>query len=77
MCVFNFIDFKEFVDNCLAFKRQYMELLTPFFNEVKIRECKDYIYSLKFAEWKKDIIWEFLNDDISLAELKHISNYTD
>lgn len=68
--------FQEFVDNCEVLKEQYACLLTPFFNVSVIRCWKKMIYSLEMAEWKKDLIWETLNNDISIEELKHIAQFT-
>ncbi len=68
--------FQEFVDNCEVLKEQYTCLLTPFFNVSAIHCWKQMIYSLKMAEWKKDLIWETLNDDITIEDLKHIAQYT-
>jgi hypothetical protein len=68
--------FQEFVDNCEVLKEQYTCLLVPFFNASAIRCWKEMIYSLKIPEWKRDLIWEALNDDISIEELKRIAQYT-
>ena len=68
------IKFDEFIDNCEVLKAQYMELLTPFFNVQAIRCWKNMIYSLNFAYWKRDKIWEYLNLDIELDELIAIKN---
>lgn len=68
--------FQEFVANCEVLKEQYTCLLIPF-NLSAIRCWKQMIYSLKIAEWKKDLIWEVLNDDITIEDLKHIAQYTD
>lgn len=35
----------------------------------QIMEMKKDIYSLNFEEWKKDKLWEYLNDDISYVDL--------
>ena len=63
------IKFDEFIDNCEVLRTQYTELLTPFFNVQAIRCWKKMIYSLNFAYWKRDKIWEYLNFDIELDEL--------
>lgn len=68
------IKFDEFIDNCEVLRTQYMELLTPFFNVKAIRCWKKMIYSLNFAYWKRDKIWEYLNFDIELEELIAIKN---
>lgn len=68
--------FQEFVDNCEVLKEQYTCLLIPFFNAPAIRCWKHMIYSLDMPEWKKDLIWEVLNNDKTIEELKHIATYT-
>lgn len=68
------IKFDEFIDNREVLRTQYMELLTPFFNVKAIRCWKKMIYSLNFAYWKRDKIWEYLNFDIELEELIAIKN---
>lgn len=68
--------FQEFVANCEVLKDQYTCLLIPFFNAPAIRCWKKMVYSLDLPEWKKDLIWETLNDDITVEELKHIAQYT-
>ena len=35
----------------------------------KVYSIKKSIYSLKFEEWKKDKLWEYLNNDIKYDEL--------
>lgn len=61
--------FDDFVNNCEVLRTQYKELLTPFFNVQAIRCWKSMIYSLDFAYWKRDKIWEYLNFDIELEDL--------
>lgn len=34
-----------------------------------IKELKKQIYNLNYENWKRDKIWEYLNNDISLNEL--------
>ena len=68
------IKFDEFIENCEVLRTQYTELLTPFFNVKAIRCWKKMIYSLNFAYWKRDKIWEYLNLDIELEELIAIKN---
>lgn len=68
------IKFEEFVDNCEVLKTQYTELLTPFFNVQAIRCWKNMIYSLNFAYWKRDKLWEWLNNDLEFEELIRIKN---
>ncbi len=68
------IKFDEFIENCEVLRTQYTELLTPFFNVKAIRCWKKMIYSLNFAYWKRDKIWEYLNLDIELEELIEMKN---
>lgn len=35
----------------------------------KIRKLKKSIYSLRFEEWKRDKLWEYINDDIEYIDL--------
>lgn len=54
----------EFNERRKEFKREYEYLkTTPNYRE-QIREFKDFIYGLTMAEYKKDKMWEFLNDDL-------------
>lgn len=64
------ITFVQFIDNCEALRGQYQEVLAPFFDKKMIRLWKTMIYSLHLAEWKRDKIWEYLNDDITKQELE-------
>ena len=64
------ITFKQFVENCEELKEQYNGLLTPFFNARMIKCWKTMIHSLKLLNWQKDRIWEVLNGDFDVDELK-------
>ena len=64
------ITFKQFVENCEELKEQYNGLLTPFFIAGMIKCWKTMIYSLKLLSWQKDRIWEVLNGDFDVDELK-------
>lgn len=66
------ITFRQFVQNCEALKLQYEELLTPFFDVQVIRCWKTMIYSLQIEEWRRDRLWEFLNDDYDIEELEKL-----
>ena len=70
------LTFQQFIENCEVLKRQYQELLTPFFNVEAIRCWKKMVYSLDIPEWKRDRIWEVLNGDITKEELEFIALYT-
>lgn len=60
--------YREVIENIEAIKSNYKDILASFlWYEVGKRvECgynlKRQIYSLKFEEWKKDKIWEYIND---------------
>lgn len=66
------ITFRQFVENCEELKFQYKELLTPFFNTKMVRIWKIMIYSLQMETWRKDKIWEYLNDDEHIEVLKKL-----
>jgi hypothetical protein len=66
------ITFRQFVENCEELKFQYKELLTPFFNTKMVRIWKIMIYSLQMETWRKDKIWEYLNDDEHIDVLKKL-----
>lgn len=66
------ITFRQFVENCEELKFQYKELLTPFFNIKMVRIWKIMIYSLQMETWRKDKIWEYLNDDEHIDVLKKL-----
>lgn len=60
--------FKEAVKNIWALKLEYIIVLMSFSLEERKertkfrRETRDLIYALNFEEWKRDKIWEFMND---------------
>lgn len=60
--------FKEAIKNVWALKLQYVVVLMSFSLEQRKertkfrRETRDLIYALNFEEWKRDKIWEFMND---------------
>ena len=59
------LDFCEVVECLEALKFQYEEILTSFLyiheRNKFIEETRNMVYSLKFPEWKRDKIWEYLN----------------
>ncbi|MBR2245559.1 MAG: hypothetical protein IKN65_00655 [Clostridia bacterium] len=62
--------FKDVIEIIKALKQDYYGALALFdcFN-IKdkvdlIRKFKQDIYSLKFEEWKRDRVWDYLNDNI-------------
>lgn len=69
--------FKECIRKVRTLKTQYQGVLMSFYflknpqqEERFIRETRKEIYSLQFDEWKKDKIWEYMNDDIEYAIIK-------
>ena len=59
--------FKETIENVEVIKSQMGNIIASFWyfdlkKEVDfIRNLKKQIYSLKFEEWKRDKIWEYIN----------------
>ena len=60
--------YKDIMKYIEAMKFEYQEVSASFLWFEKkqqmeyIRNCKKQIYSLGFETWKKDKIWEYLND---------------
>lgn len=55
----------EFNKRKREFKREYEYLKKlPNYRD-EIRSYKEFIYSLDMAEYKRDKIWEYLNDDLT------------
>lgn len=69
------MSFKEIVMNIEALKVNYNVALMSFFNVNKIYTWKQFIYSFNLKEWQKDRIWEYLNNDISINELRIIAGF--
>jgi hypothetical protein len=66
------LNFDEFIENIEVIKDNYTNLLSPFFDRKMIIFYKQKIYSFKIAEWKKDKLWETLNNDVSIEEFYQI-----
>ena len=72
------ISFKEVVIILKQFKEQYKEKVRSFsYYELHdkvlyIRSIRDSIYKMDFEEWKKDKIWEYMNDYEFLYVLKRL-----
>jgi len=70
--------FEEIVKNIKAVKLQYEDVLSSFsIWETKEktnykREVRDSIYSLNMEEYKKDRLWEYMNDCLDFIVLKQI-----
>ena len=71
-------NFKEVVNNLKEIKKSYKEKVRSFsyyelHNKVLyIRKVRNIIYSFSFEEWKKDKIWEYMNDFEFLYVLKRL-----
>ena len=70
--------FKEIVE-CIEAKKTLIEGVLAFFSCFDIKEenkfkynLKKQIYALKFEEWRKDKIIEYIYDDIDLETLKKL-----
>ena len=71
--------FKQIVDHIGELKQDYQSFLVAFFfikpsqRTIHIRDYRTKIYSLNLPEWKKNLIWEVLNDDLTIEELQRIA----
>lgn len=71
--------FKETLEFIDAIKQDYYGALSLFncFNlhdKIEmIRKFKQDIYALKYEEWKKDRVWDYLNDNIEYDVFDKIS----
>lgn len=69
------INFKEIVDNIEIMRDDYHKMIASFsvFERKKalqlMRQFKTKIYSLHFEEYKKDLAWRYMNDEIEYEEL--------
>ena len=66
------LNFDEFIENIEAIKDIYTSLLLPFFNRKMITLYKRKVYSFDITEWKKDKLWEVLNNDLTVEEFYQI-----
>lgn len=72
--------FKEVVNNLKALRDEYKGILASFScyeikDKVKFkRNLRNSFYALNFEEWKKDKIWNYMNDFEFLYVLKGIVN---
>lgn len=70
--------FKEVVKNIKAIKLRYEEVLLSFSNyrmkeQIEFRkEARNSVYVLDMPEWKKDRLWEYLNDFLDIEVLEEI-----
>lgn len=67
--------FKDVVSNIETLKNQYNGFLTSFsvFERKKalllMRQFKTQFYSLHFEEYKRNLAWKYINDEIEYEEL--------
>ena len=72
------MSFKQVVTILKDFKEKYKEKVRSFSyydlhdKVLYIRSIRDTIYKLDFEEWKKDKIWEYMNDYEFLYVLKRL-----
>jgi len=66
-------DFDFIIENCEVIKAKYQEFLSPFFDAQKVYELRRLIYTSNLSLYRKDTLWEMLNDDISTEEFKEIA----
>ena len=71
-------NFKEIVSVLKSLKEQYWEKVRSFSyfdlheKVVYMRKFRDDIYKLDFEEWKKDKIWDYINNYEFLYVLKRL-----
>lgn len=71
-------NFKNVVDNIKTLRSDYERILVSFsyfnlHNKILfITETKKQIYSFNFKEWKRDLIWLYLNNDIDFETLSNL-----
>ena len=55
----------EFNKRKREFKKEYKYIRTQKNYREETRAYREFIYGLKMAEYKRDKIWEYLNDDLT------------
>ena len=68
------ITYSIFYENFEVIKEYYEGLLSPFFDRERIMILKEKIYSLKISTLKKDTMWELLNGDLDVEDIKNKSD---
>lgn len=67
--------FNDVVQNIETLRSQYKGFLVSFSlweRPKRIQLCRDFkkqIYSLRFEEYRKNLIWKYINDEIEYEEL--------
>lgn len=67
-----FATYNFFIDNFEGIKKDYDNLFVPFFNREKVKIAKIQVYSLRLPIKKKDIMWELLNNDLSIKDIREL-----
>lgn len=71
-------NFREIVNNLKDIKKSYKEKVRSFSyydlhkKVLFMKNFRDSIYKLNFEEWRKDKIWEYINDYEFLYVLKRL-----
>lgn len=71
---------KEIVENIKALKIKFNKSLVSFSyfklnDRAKyIRSIRDEFYQLKIDQWKINLLWDYMNNDIEYEEIKRILN---
>ena len=75
--------FEEFLNNAEKLRQEYLDYSCSFFEKKRLlrhqRKLKDTIYSIKCStnlEYKKNIIWEYLNGDLEYEVMAEILRRT-
>ena len=68
------ISVADFIENINEIKKEYLGFRRSFFKPLKslenTKKYKEIVYSInERREWIKDLIWEYMNDDIEYEEL--------
>lgn len=66
-------DFDFIIENCKVIKNKYQEFLSPFFDAEKVYKIRRYIYLSNLSLQRKDLLWEMLNDDITIEDFIEIA----
>lgn len=75
-------NFKECVRNIKGIKAQYMRVLMSFsyFEPRKrgdfILKVRKKIYNINIERWKCGVLWDYLNDNLTLEKLEEICKHT-
>ena len=77
MSKWDFYIYKFFIDNFEGIKSKYDKFFVPFFNREKIKIAKIQVYSLRLPIKKKDIIWELLNGDLLIEDIRELDKNND